>query len=153
MPELNRENFHRLGRLSTSANCVQSFRNWCPIAKRRRVRESLFRCMVVRSVLRGGIHRNFCESFMAGDRVILAATPSLIVENGLRSRGAIYSRRSRIESGLRAKIQLKMLVVHEKRPRIWTSIADNRRFWTENADMFSATGLPWAYGRYAGRTR
>ncbi len=112
-----------------------------------------FRCKVVRSVLRDGIPRNFYDSFMAGNRVILAATPSLTIENGLRSRRAIYSRCSRIESWLHAKIQLKMVAVHARPPRIWTSIADNRRLWTENADMFSATGLPWAYSPYDVRTR
>jgi hypothetical protein len=112
-----------------------------------------FRCKVVRSMLPGGIPGNSCDSIMAGNRAILASTPHPIVKNGLRSIRAIHSRHSRIESWLQAKIQLKMFAVHARPPRIWTSIADNRRFWTENADMFSATGLPWAYGRYTVRTR
>jgi len=41
--------------------------------------------------------------------------------------------------------------VSESDSRIWTSIADKLRFWTENADMFSATELPWTYGSYTVR--
>jgi hypothetical protein len=31
-----------------------------------------------------------------------------------------------------------MALIREHIPRFWTSIADKGRFWTENADMFSA---------------
>jgi hypothetical protein len=50
-------------------------------------------------------------------------------------------------------VQLDMLAILRLGPRIWPSIADNRRFWTSNADMFSAQISKCEFSDSAARAR
>jgi hypothetical protein len=71
------------------------------------------------------------------DEEMLAVSGGVVISNSSPILQQLMSSAVALKPALSTFQGLAWRIIHISL-RLWTSIADKRRFWTENADMFSA---------------